>query len=96
MKEYPLTDGEMRELGAVGVVTTLCFAIGTGCLGFALNVSENFAFSQNIPKDVFVFWNTLRTEAFIATVVLYTFGIISIIYTGVRVRKIKRETEHDQ
>lgn len=96
MKEYPLTEGEMRELGAVGALTTLFFAIGTGCLGFVLNVSQNFAFSPGIPKEVFIFWDTLRIEGIIAAIVLYLLGVGGLIYSGLRVRKIKGETEHDE
>ena len=64
-------------------------------MGFFLNVSENFAFSSQIPKDVFAFWNTLRSEAIIAAVVFYFLGIIGLIYGGTRVKKIMGETEHD-
>lgn len=95
MKEYPLTEGEMRELGAVGVITTLLFSLGTGCWGFVLNVSMNVAFSSGIPKDVLIFWSTLRCVAIISAIILYICGIIGFIYGGYRVTKIKRGTEHD-
>jgi hypothetical protein len=95
MKEYPLTEGELTALAALGISATLCFSLASALFGFAVTVTKDIAFASNIPESVSVFWSTLRTGAFIGTGVFGALGI-GFLYIGKsRVAAIKDETTHE-
>lgn len=45
VKEYPLTEADMRDLAKTGLIATGSFSMATGLIGFSINLSKDFAFS---------------------------------------------------
>lgn len=94
MKEYPLTEGELTALAAIGAFATLCFSIASALLGFAINVTKDIAFAPDLPERVVTFWDTLRIEAFVGCALFVILGTIFIFVGRSKVSAIKRETTH--
>lgn len=95
LKEYPLTEGDMRELAGVGVIATLLFSLSSGLFGFWVNVSKDLAFAQGVPDKTIAFWEAARIFSLIAAIVLAGIGGLAIYYGQFRLSSIMRETEFD-
>jgi hypothetical protein len=94
MKEYPLTEGELNELATLGIGATIAFAIMSALLGFAVDVTKDFAF-EDVPAAAKSFWSGLRLAALLFAAASGALGI-GLLWRGRnRLRQIKRSTRHD-
>lgn len=94
MKEYPLTEGELTALTALGAFATLCFSLASALFGFAVTVTKDIAFASTLPDKILTFWDTLRLGAFIGTAIFIVLGIVFVAIGRSKVSSIKRETTH--
>lgn len=94
MKEYYIYDSEFRELKRTGAIATVLFAVGSACLGFAINVQVGMAFAEKIPDAVKAEWSSYKTTALILTILFYFFGVLTSLNGYNQVERIKSETSH--
>jgi len=95
MKEYPLTKGELYNLGTIGGLSAVFFSLATGLFGFATTITKDIAFSSSVPETVIVYYSTLRDFAFYGSAFSAFVGVIFLVAGGLRVRQIIKETMHD-
>ena len=95
LKAYAITQSELNELGAIGLLASVSFAIATLSCGIWLDVAKDIAFSKELPSATLAFWHGVSTSA--GTVALLTFlaGVGLVCRGGTRLAAIKRETEFD-
>ena len=96
MKEYPLTEGDMRSLSRVGALATIAFSASAGLLGFWINISKDLSFAQGVPEKVSTFWETVRLFAGIGCPITFLIGCILLWIGHTEVNRIKRDTTHDE
>jgi hypothetical protein len=97
MKEYPLTKGELRELGAVGIFATLFFSLSSFCTAVWLDIVRDLAFASVETKEsVKTYWQAWQTASGWAAIAFAVIGLVFLGFGYFRVREIIRETNHSQ
>lgn len=94
MKEYPLTEGDMRDLTKTGILTSLSFSITGFCIGFLVDVSKDMAFSENIKPEIIGFWSGIWWCVLVAAIISFLFGAYQLRSGKHRLSEIMEETEH--
>lgn len=94
MKEYPLTESDMRDLAQTGLLSGVSFSIGSGMLGFALNISKDMAFASGLPERVAGFWSAVWWACVIGAAIFYAIGAAGVMRGRTRLAEIKGETSH--
>lgn len=94
MREYPLTEGELNELAALGIGATCCLSVAGAMVGFALDVAKDVALADTAPATVRSFWNGVEIAGWVGGAVFALAGLLLILRGRSRLRKIKSETDH--
>ncbi len=96
MKEYPLTEGDMRDLSQTGLLASISFAIAGICIGVVFDIARDIAFASNLPEGPKGFWTGIWWAAVVVGIVAATFGALQLVRGSDRLKEIKRETYHDE
>lgn len=94
MREYPLTKGELHELASRSFLSTLGFSGGSAAFTVWLGIVQGMAFADTVKPEVKAYWQAWQSAAGWASIVLCAFGAAMMIWNGLRVREIIRETDH--
>lgn len=92
VKAYPVTDADLRSIGAFGTLVTVAFSLGTGLLGFALDLTKDISLGSEATGD---FWNAIRWSAAAGVVVFYAIGGILAFVRHSNIDEIKKNTTFD-
>ncbi len=92
MKAYLITKGEFGQLFGVGVIATICFSLGVGLFGFALDVTKDLSFAPGLPEGVTSFWDAVRTFSWYSGGFLLIAGVGIQIWRHIILSGIKKET----
>lgn len=92
MKAYPITDGELGQLFGLGFLATICFSVGAGLFGFALDVEKDLSLATEVTESVQTFWTTIRTGSFTLSAILFICGTLFVWKRHNKVSEIKQET----
>ena len=92
---YPLTELELTTLGVIQGASAFFFAISGASLGFWLSVKQSIAFAgKDTPPAVISYWQGLETSGLVAAILFVLLGIAAFAFSGWKVHRIKKETEH--
>lgn len=95
MKEYPLTQSELYGLASLGALTTGCFSVASGLLGYASSIAKDIAFfGSNIPETALNHYALARDLSLYGSLGLFAIGVALMGVGGIRVRQIIKETIH--
>lgn len=96
MKEYPLSKGELRELGAVGIFATLFFSLASFSGAVWLDIVRDLAFaSPETTESIKAYWGAWKTASGWAAISCAAIGVMFLGFGYFRVREIIRETTHE-
>ncbi|MBE1208403.1 hypothetical protein [Aminobacter carboxidus] len=95
MKAYPVSDGDLRSIGALSGLATVAFSIGTGLVGYAFDVTQGIAMSAGVEPGTVGYWSGIRWGFIIAAIVCYGGGAVLWWVRGSTIRAIKRDTTFD-
>ncbi len=96
VKEYPLTEADMRDLMKTGIIAGGSFSLATGLLGFVVNLSKDFAFSSNVPDKIASFWSGVWWSCIIAALCLLAISAWAVVSGNSRLKQIMDETVHEE
>ena len=91
MKAYPITEGELSQILGIGLLATICFSVGAGFLGFALDVTKDLSLAPELPPAVTGFWEAAQTTSWIAGGVLFVVGVGFLIRRHMVLNGIKNQ-----
>ncbi|RYE03222.1 MAG: hypothetical protein EOP61_05525 [Sphingomonadales bacterium] len=94
MREYPLTKGELHELASRSFLSTLGFSGASAAFTVWLGIVQGMAFADTIKPEVKAYWQAWQSAAGWASIVLFAFGAAMMVWNGLRVREIIKETDH--
>lgn len=92
MRDYPVTEAELDELFAVGLIASLCFFGGTASVGFAVTLFKDLSLAQGVPAETATFWTFARWLSLAVGMLLWAFGGLAFLFHRSRIRRIKKET----
>ena len=92
LKAYPMTEGELHALAALGIAGTVAFSLAAGFLGFALDLHKDLAMASDVPESAAAFWGAVRVMSFVGAVAMAIVGTGCIVAGHVKVSNIKKET----
>ena len=96
LKGYTVTEDELISLGLVQGGTSVAFALAGACFGFWLSVQQGVELAGiDAPTTAIAKWEAFGVVAFWCSVGLAAVGLGFLMFSGWRVRKIKRKTIHD-
>lgn len=102
MKEYPLTESELKELQMLGTASTLFFSLASGIGGFLIDLQKDLSLLQSPEKlDVdfekkVSFWTGAWWVASFGVIIFLILGGIAYWRGSSRIAKIMDETTHDE
>lgn len=96
MKAYPITENELSELQGIGVGAAASFSVGSGLIGFSINLAKDIALAgTGVPVATVGFWGKIEYGTGALGVGLLVVGVVAFFFGKSRVRAIKAETEFD-
>jgi hypothetical protein len=96
MKFYEVSEDELWNLFAFGLVAAFSFSIAGWFLGFAFDISKDLDLSEHIKPEKMVYWIMARNWSFTASAFFVIIAIISIIIGNYRIHKILTSTKFDE
>jgi hypothetical protein len=94
MPEYPLTKGELNELAARGLLASVSFSGASAAFTVWLGIAQGVAFADSVKPEVIAYWAAWQMAAGYAAIVLGLLGLVFTGWNGLRIRDIKKETNH--
>lgn len=92
VKAYPVTDSDIRSIGALSGLAAAAFSIGTGLAGFAFDVTESISMSTGVASGTVGFWSGIRWGFIAAAIVCYIGGAVLWWVRGSTIRDIRENT----
>jgi hypothetical protein len=96
MKAYPISEGELWQLFTIGLLSALCFSIATALVSYGLDIYKDLALNPSTLEEVVKHWKPIQHWCFGLAVVLVMIAVVSAIFGGLKIQKIKQETEFDE
>ena len=94
MKAYPLTDGDLSEIGSLRGVETTCFSASTFALGLLVNIFVT-TYIATLPQPEFLLWKIGMWALAILTAGLLIAGIYFHMTMNSAIRRLKKQTTFD-
>lgn len=96
MKEYPITEETLDNIGVLQTSAASALAVGSLSLGFALSTWQALSLAgDTIPSDIKATWIAYQTAGLILTIGAYFVGLCFYWKKSTVLRKIKHETTHE-
>jgi len=92
MKAYAITNGELSQVFGLGHWATLCFSLGFGFGGIALDITKEIFIQQALPETTKAILNTVNYGSYIASGFFILVGIVLMCMRYGKVKEIKKET----
>lgn len=92
MKAYPITEGELGQLTAIGGGALFCFSLGAGLFGFSLDVSKDLAMAPNLPIEAVSAWEIISIYAKNSSWASFGIGSFLLLWRHNVLSRIKNET----
>ena len=96
MKSYPITEGELNELFMIGIVVTVCFSLGAGLFGFAVNIYKDLSFNPSLSKEIIDHCDTILISCVLFGVVCVGVGGLVVWFGHTKIARLKNETKFDE
>ena len=96
MKEYPITEETLDNIGTLRTSSSLCFAIGSLALGFTLSSAQSLSLAgTGVSEAIAATWTAYTWAGGIVAFGAYIAGGVFFLKGGSVLRKVKDETRHD-
>jgi len=94
MKEYPITEETLDNIGTLRTSASACFAIGSLALGFAISNCQSIALATGVSPVIVATWTAYGQLSGIVAVATYIAGGIFFWKGHGVLKRIKQETTH--
>lgn len=96
MKFYEISEDELWNLFAVGVVAAISFLIAGWFLGCAFDIFKDLDLSSGISPEKIQLWKSNQNWCFVSSSFFFLVAIVSTVVGGVKIRKILTDTKFDE
>jgi hypothetical protein len=95
IKQYPITEGELTEIFGIGILSSVCFTIGTGVIAFGINLYKDGILAQGLDERTvdLIKWSSWGCFGFGALFLIV--GVVAFIKNNLLIQGIKKETKFD-
>jgi hypothetical protein len=94
VKDYPVTEQELWQLGRSGAGATLCFSIASWFLSKSFDLCMQLKTAEGTAEATNDFIQGTQIGFFWAGLVPLVFGAISLVRGGILISQILKETNH--
>jgi hypothetical protein len=95
VKEYPLDQDELWELGGLGLVTTMFFSAASACFGVWINIQMSLDLAEGADPFKVGLWQANMTWSKWGAIVFTVLGTVSLLGGGIKVWRIIANTKHE-
>jgi hypothetical protein len=96
MKFYEISEDELWNLFAVGVVAAISFSIAGWFLGCAFDIFKDLDLNSGISPEKIQIWKSNQNWCFVSSSFFFLVAIASTIVGGFKIRKILTDTKFDE
>lgn len=96
MKFYEISEDELWNLFAVGLVAAVSFSIAGWFLGSAFDIFKDLDLNNGISPEKIQIWKVNQNWCLISSCFFFLVAIASTVIGGIKIRKILTETKFDE
>ena len=96
MKAYPISEDELWNLFAVGLVAAISFSIAGWFLGCAFDIFKDLDLGNGISPEKIQLWKLNQNWCFVFSGFFFLVAIASTVIGGFKIRKILTDTKFDE
>jgi hypothetical protein len=95
IKQYPITEGELKEIFGIGILSSICFTLGTSVIAFGINLYKDGVLAQGLDERTidsirWAFWVCFGFGG-----LLLIAGAAAFIKNNFLIQEIKKQTNFD-